>query len=542
MARPECQICASVVTQLAPSVACPYCQFEACRRCIQRYAIDALNGATGGSRCMQCRGDWSYSFLARNVSQTWLLGDHHKAWAQVLLDIELAQMPATQPWAATIRTLRSQISRQQEWCHEQLSGVRDQLEQIFSSIRDSPVCQSLLRAITEEPAWPPCENAWIFRNQVRIWKEYISVRQLDLIGAESAAAQARLDEFAGIVDMLREVLRMLNHSCQGWQESVRDLTERINMERVPDQDQGFRIAEQSVEVMHPCPAPHCRGNVIRSECSLCGTRVCRQCLELKLDEHTCKPDLVATVQMLRHDTKPCPKCRIRISKVDGCDQMWCVGCHTAFSWNTGVIHRNGRVHNPEYFRYFRERGLPLPVHPAAVAGAVPAAVHAPVNVCLLGFTLLELAHLPHELKQEVTALTRRMQHFSGAQVIDNRTNRDLRTQYLLGERTKQQLAGDVVRRARCLLKQNFINDIYDMIAAALQDWHEKVRVVLTDPQAVAELLTTAENLRCSINDEIIQFERAHRLTCSHLARNWGFLPHNGVAARTRAAAEAKMDE
>jgi hypothetical protein len=42
--------------------------------------------------------------------------------------------------------------------------------------------------------------------------------------------------------------------------------------------------------------------------------------------------------------------------------MWCIQCHTAFDWNTGHID-TGYVHNPEYFRYLRERGEDIARNP-----------------------------------------------------------------------------------------------------------------------------------------------------------------------------------
>ena len=48
-----------------------------------------------------------------------------------------------------------------------------------------------------------------------------------------------------------------------------------------------------------------------------------------------------------------------ISKIDGCDQMWCIKCHTQFSWRNGNVI-TGYNHNPEFFRWMRESGQTIP--------------------------------------------------------------------------------------------------------------------------------------------------------------------------------------
>lgn len=107
----------------------------------------------------------------------------------------------------------------------------------------------------------------------------------------------------------------------------------------------------------PCPRDACRGFLsTQYKCGACDHFVCPDCLAIKgVDrntEHKCNSDEVATATAIKNDTKPCPSCGARISKISGCDQMWCVGCHVAFSWRTGNI-QNGIVHNPHFFEYQR---------------------------------------------------------------------------------------------------------------------------------------------------------------------------------------------
>nr|UPA43673.1 NTPase helicase [Iridovirus CN01]UPA43835.1 NTPase helicase [Iridovirus CN01] len=101
-----------------------------------------------------------------------------------------------------------------------------------------------------------------------------------------------------------------------------------------------------------CPFEKCEGLVKKGVCGACERSFCNKCKEEKKEDHVCDPELLETLKLLRRDSKPCPKCKTLIFKIDGCDQMFCVNCKTAFSWRTLTIHR-GHIHNPHYFEYLR---------------------------------------------------------------------------------------------------------------------------------------------------------------------------------------------
>jgi hypothetical protein len=112
---------------------------------------------------------------------------------------------------------------------------------------------------------------------------------------------------------------------------------------------------------HKCPEDECRGFIHNLACNVCQAVVCKMCMQSKSEGHRCDPNLVETVKMLRKDTKPCPgaACKALITKIDGCDQMWCTSCHTTFSWATGAPIVRGNVHNPHYIEFLRNNGTLL---------------------------------------------------------------------------------------------------------------------------------------------------------------------------------------
>ena len=67
----------------------------------------------------------------------------------------------------------------------------------------------------------------------------------------------------------------------------------------------------------------CKGHVLNYKCVICDTMICDKCLVINEDEHKCKEDDIKSAELILKDTKPCPSCKTRIYKIDGCDQMWC---------------------------------------------------------------------------------------------------------------------------------------------------------------------------------------------------------------------------
>ena len=144
----------------------------------------------------------------------------------------------------------------------------------------------------------------------------------------------------------------------------------------------------------------CKGFLSSSyKCGICDKYTCSKCFDglglynkQLFEEHVCDKGKVESVQMIKKETRSCPVCSTRISKIEGCDQMWCTNCNNAFSWKTGQI-QTGPVHNPHYFDYLKKQTGVQPRNPLDIlCGGIP--------VNLFHHTL----HLSYSYKKEVSII------------------------------------------------------------------------------------------------------------------------------------------
>jgi hypothetical protein len=128
-----------------------------------------------------------------------------------------------------------------------------------------------------------------------------------------------------------------------------------------------RPEKKVVKLVRKCPCTGCKGFLnSKWKCELCSMDICKECNETVECNHTCDPEIVETMKLIRSDTKGCPTCGTLIYRSSGCPQMWCVECHTTFDWNTGEIE-TGVVHNPHYYEFQRRNGT-LARNPGDVCG------------------------------------------------------------------------------------------------------------------------------------------------------------------------------
>ena len=165
----------------------------------------------------------------------------------------------------------------------------------------------------------------------------------------------------------REIISNKKRKLENELKKLNSEIRTINITVSEIRDGNYNNNKQKSQFVYKCPVDNCNGFLNEKfECGICDNKICRHCMEIKEEDHVCDEDKKETVKLLRQDTKPCPKCGELIHKLpNGCDQMYCIKCHTAFSWRSGQLER-GNIHNPEYYRWMRENGRDIPRNPLDV--------------------------------------------------------------------------------------------------------------------------------------------------------------------------------
>ena len=227
-----------------------------------------------------------------------------------------------------------------------------------------------------------------------------------------------------------------------------------------------------------CTAPECNGFLSSAwKCGICSTWACPDCFEIKGlvrdAPHTCSADALATAELIRKDTKPCPSCGEMISKIDGCDQMFCTSCHKPFSWNTGQSIKTGHIHNPHYFQWLAKGGQHAPTNPGFVpCGGLPQAYH----------VQSALKAAAKQDRKEILDILRICYHIMDVERhryerhLDPLNNESIGVRYLMKEATEEEWKRELGKKERDRQKSNEIRDILDAFNGAAIDLFRRIEV------------------------------------------------------------------
>jgi len=322
---------------------------------------------------------------------------------------------------------------------------------------------------------------------------------------------------------------------------------------------GYFVRAQQKSSCFKCPEDGCRGFLHEHKCNVCLIDVCGRCMVKKQIGHECDDATVETVKTLRKDTKPCPGagCKALITKLFGCDQMWCTSCHTTFSWITGLELSKGVVHNPHYVDFIRNNGtLKLEIAaPLDECNALPS-----VEQYTRMFHMLK-AHKPRMINQTYTTLENIVRHFNHNAYVEmprfsavdiSPWETEMRVKYMLKEISEEHWKSQLHRVTKDADKNKEFFMVIDMVNATgsgilLNLLHDLLRSMNFVPDVgvfftnrAETALEQLEKIRNYANDELAKIGVAFQNRYPKYAKNFEFIRKVDDVGNNRAKSKASM--
>ena len=339
----ECVVCVEPFTKKRTKIHCN-CGLDVCINCAKRYILERLEVP----HCMSCKNRWTKQFLYENFKPSFVNGEYRKTRKKILLDNELAKLPITQEYLE-VEDAFDYLDKKLSW-DKWSEDIKNQNN--ISIIRKYPYIKV---------------SKWVVNigqsvvTQQKTYRENI-IDKLILIYRILFNSNRSDKEITISLLTINNTLYSTNYGSYSYikykYEKYRnmwaDFKKGVRYEDNGDNGDNLSNISPKSKFIHKCPDENCKGFVSRAyKCGLCKKFTCSKCLEIKGNtqdaKHICNEDSIKSAEIIKKNTKACPKCGTRIFKINGCDQMWCTSCNTAFNWVTGSIYAsNANFHNPHY--------------------------------------------------------------------------------------------------------------------------------------------------------------------------------------------------
>jgi hypothetical protein len=424
---------------------------------------------------MHCNKAWSDKFISKNLGSTFLRSEYAIHRKELLVQQQISRMPETMAAAET---------------HKQVLGLEEQIKNLKIEIAKSK--KNYTDVHENRTKEKSLYHIACYKNPENITK----------LTEESCKKDAN---YAKELKQCKETAALLKLN-------VRNLTHDIAVINTGGAIVGEEKKEARKFIM-PCTNTDCRGYLSSHyKCELCEHHTCSKCFELiglnkEESGHECKPENVESAEFIKKQSKPCPCCGTRISKIDGCDQMWCTQCHKAFSWNTGKVV-TGVIHNPHFYQYQRENGGgAMARNPGdVVCGGLPDVREINLRVIRSKITvqtpLTDALYCIHRLQGHFTQL------FIEPLRVKLRGEQNFekeRIQYILKEISREELATKIIRKDNARKKETALIHVCELFTTVAIDMFQKIILSEKDGDYFAEEL----KLRISEYDNLRQYCNEH---------------------------------
>lgn len=418
MSDDQCMICCEHFTKsVRKKVECGHCGTSACATCFAQYLL----GLQGEPHCMNndCRKTFDREFLAMHLTKTWLLTKYKAHRERVLLEREMALLPASQEVLQNYKYAQT--------VGDELAAAAIRRRELQQELNDLNMRHGRLRL------------------------------ELDVLRTSNYARRA------------------------GDHPTERDRRQFVRACPMPD-CRGFlstawKCGTCDTWVCKDCGEPKLEGQ--HDARHVCDDGVKASFALLQKDSRPC-PQCAAMIfkidgEARRHcvhfwPREGVPPTAPPASLAAGCDQMFCTQCHVAFSWRTGLVVTNGVIHNPHYYAWLRQTRGEAPRNPGDIpCGGIPDAYELERALRSHPGTIDE-----HRGLRSIHRALRHLQHVDLPRLRNEaRTgadrNVDLRLQYLLNRVDQEEWRRKLQQREKRRERSFAVMQVYDMFCAAAGD-------------------------------------------------------------------------
>ena len=432
----ECPICLEDFDDIDVEVIVCGCGTCTCISCVKDYLLNT----TKEPHCHECHRGWDRQFMYDNFGPNWVNKTYKKHRKIILLEKEKVRMPEAIP-------LLKKINLIEEYDIE-LKNTKEKIQQYVDLFRDIAYKTSLLKSyryhlnysflLSPRHHQIKYRKHTIFETQYHFNTEEIMLREYEKI------KHLNLD----LVQLNTEYKKIENEVCRLYVLMI-----NIKNEKKLIKNDGI-IKEEKMKFIKACPNDGCRGFLSSAyKCDLCKISVCGKCFEIKGSKkdatHVCKEDDIKSANLIKKETKPCPKCAVPIFKIVGCSQMWCTQCHITFSWDTGRIE-TGKIHNPHFYEWASKNNkLTLNAGDVVCGGLIDINTFYNITLIFIFYNINGNGTILRNNIQRIHRAGRHLQYFiNELRELINRgqDNNDVRVRYLKKEIDDKQLAMVVMRR------------------------------------------------------------------------------------------------
>lgn len=436
----ECQICVIEMkgVKRAP-LKCMYCDFVSCLECCKKYILEQPVPQCMNAKSV-CSREWTRKFLVDNFPHHFLNTQYKKHRENVLLQQERALFVETQPYVIN-QVETEKVFTEMSKINQQITALNKIYGSHLRTYRN--LCQ---RSIHERQTYTRCcpkDGCKGFLTQQ--WKCGIcETKFCRHCHQETSQRQQTGDdpETDPATDPTTDPAPL---------ETQTPNTQTPNINSSIESKNEF-IEQTESTLTDPTTPP----------------------------QHICNPDDVETAKMLEKNTKPCPNCSMGIFKIDGCNQMFCTNCNTAFDWVTRKIMNGNNIHNPHYFEWLRNRETSE--HPTDPP--LPEANNACANEGITNETSLSLLRIrkfkPNLTEyqrveiQEMVSICRKILHIREVVMpmyVYNyiERNRQVRISFMRNKMTEIEFKRQVQQNDKKYSKSQEIYNVYQFLINAASD-------------------------------------------------------------------------